>query len=95
MISTDRRACAGLSGSSEVAASACTAIRLTWCATTSCSSRAILARSAAASLVACRSSSASARSARFCAAARFARFVRLSTPPAHAVPKIITWKMAS
>ena len=91
MMSTDRRAWAGLSGSSEDAASACTAIRLTWCATTSCSSRAIRARSAAASLVACRSSSASARSARLSAAARFARLALLSTPAAHAVAKIITW----
>ena len=80
MISTERRACAGLSGSSDVAASACTAIRLTWWATTSCSSRAIRARSAAASRDTTRSSSASARSARPCAASRFARLARLSVP---------------
>ena len=95
MISTDRRACSGRSGSSEVAASAWTAIRLTWCATTSCSSRAIRVRSCSAARAAWRSSSASARSARFCAASRLARLARLSVPAAHAVRKISAWKMAS
>ena len=73
IMSTDRAASSGRPGSSEAAASACTAIRLTWCATTSCSSRAIRIRSARRGAGDWRSSSASARSARLSAASRFAR----------------------
>jgi hypothetical protein len=95
MMSTDRCAWAGWPGSSEAAASACTAIRLTWCATTSCNSRAIFPRSAAAAREDWRSSSASARSARLSAAARFARFARLRTPAAPAVRKMKACVMPS
>ncbi len=86
MISTERPACSGWPGSSEPAASACTAIRLTWCATTSCSSLAIRARSPAAARATCWSRSDSARSARASVSLRWVRFLRLSRPakPAHA-----------
>jgi len=77
------------------AAAAWIPMTLTWWATTSCNSRAIRARSAAASRDTTRSSSASARSARLCAAARFTRLARLSVPATHAAMKIIAWKMAS
>ena len=95
MISTERRASAGRPGSSDVAASAWTAIRLTWWATTSCNSRAIRVRSRSAACEDCRSSSASARSARLCAARMLARLARLSRPAAAAVRKIVTWKIVS
>ena len=85
MTSTDRRAWSGRPGSSEAAASAWTAIRLTWWATTSCSSRAIRIRSRSAACEDWRSSSASARSARLCAAWTLARMARLSRPAAAAV----------
>src|SRR5207248_2045175 len=84
MTSTDRRAWSGRPGSSELAASAWTAIRLTWWATTSCSSRAIRIRSRSAASEDWRSSSASARSARLCAAWTLARLARLSRPAATA-----------
>ena len=95
MMATDRAAWAGCPGSSDAAASAWTAIRLTWCATTSCSSRAMVTRSRAAARADCRSISASARSARLSAARRFACRARLSTPAAAAVRKMNACVMAS
>ena len=86
--STDWAAWAGRPGSSDVAASACTAMRLTWCATTSCSSRAIRVRSAAAARATSLSRSDSARSARLSASWTLACRFRTTTAAPQA-PRVV------
>lgn len=66
------------------APSACTTITDTLCATTSCSSRAIRARSAATATLACASRSRSRREARSSSCAKYALRVRIESPSTQA-----------
>ncbi|OSY49161.1 hypothetical protein BG846_05283 [Streptomyces fradiae ATCC 10745 = DSM 40063] len=84
MVSSACRACSGELSRTYAAPSAWTTMTDTLWATTSCSSRAIRARSAATATFACASRSRSSRSVRSSSWARYARRVRIESPSTQA-----------
>ena len=87
--SSARSAAAGSFPAAYLAPSACTTITVRPCATTSCISRAILARSSSAASSTCCAASRSIRSPRSTSVSTYARRTRPRVPSAQAVTTIV------